>query len=94
MKEQVTISLPFSDIRRMCQEQITFTKKYCPWAKSISLRTSLNHELELFDLEWDEFPWPWFKGFNYYNFFRDDELLPIYWIKAIRFAVKNNSPVV
>lgn len=91
MKNVAIVHLSFSEVRRICQEQIAFTEKCCPWAKSVSLRTSFNNELELLDLDWDEFMWPWadefgipiYDQFNYYDYFWDIEFLPWFWLKSV-----------
>jgi len=92
--EQITISLPYAKIRAICEAQIKFTEQECPWSKPVTLRTSFNNELELLDLEWDAYMWPWaerfdipiYDQFDYYAYFWEVEftLLSdiVWWIKA------------
>jgi hypothetical protein len=101
MENVATVHLPFSEVRRICEEQIAFTKKCCPWAKFISLRTSFNNELELLDLDWDEFMWPWadefgipvYDQFYYYDYFWDVEFLPFTWLKGLIISLRDGLPV-
>ncbi|MFT6000444.1 MAG: hypothetical protein ACI81P_002905 [Neolewinella sp.] len=101
MKNIVTVHLSFSEVRRICKAQIAFTEKTCPWARNVSLRTSFNNELELLDMDWDAFMWPWadefgipiYDQFSYYDYFWDVAFLPFTWFEALVVSLKNGHPI-